>query len=378
MRKVFLNKYFSNRLTHFEKYYQWKPALWPKKTVVVIKTDAIGDYVIFRKSFDALRQSKKYRNYRFLLVGNAMWQELATNYHKGDRINFAFIDKKQFKNEANAQYRINQLLSINQKTYHTLIYWAFSRETLCGDWIAQHITAKNKIAVNGDLQCQKAPERQAGNLIYNTLIEPLPELLFEPLRNQWLAKYLTEEEVEFNTNQTNKKQTTRYVVLMPGASDAFRRWPAENFAMVCAYIVSTFDLPIILAGAPYEEELGRAIMSALTDTNCVDNKIGKLSLTELEDCIKHAKLLIGNESAGIHIAVAHGVSAICISNANHYGRFNPYELFGYSNIYTVYPRHVATLSHEERLAKYYEGSKEEISSIKVDDVLHVVNTLLKV
>src|ERR1700744_4365147 len=59
----------------------------PKKRILLIKTDAIGDYILFRNFIEVLKTSELYRDYEITLLGNGLWRDIA---HKYDG---AFISK---------------------------------------------------------------------------------------------------------------------------------------------------------------------------------------------------------------------------------------------------------------------------------------------
>ena len=49
-------------------------------------------------------------------------------------------------------------------------------------------------------------------------------------------------------------------------------------------------------------------------------------MPDLVELIRASRLLIGNETSAVHIAVAVDTPSVCILGGGHYGRFMPYEL----------------------------------------------------
>jgi len=62
-----------------------------QKRLLIIKTDAIGDYILFRNFIEIVMKSERFKDYRVDLLGNELWREIALQYD-GDYINeFLFI-----------------------------------------------------------------------------------------------------------------------------------------------------------------------------------------------------------------------------------------------------------------------------------------------
>src|ERR1700749_1987797 len=64
----------------------------PKKRILIIKTDAIGDYILFRNFLEVLRTSEKFKDHEIDLLGNTLWQEVALWYDKPFVAHFRFFN----------------------------------------------------------------------------------------------------------------------------------------------------------------------------------------------------------------------------------------------------------------------------------------------
>src|ERR1700709_434902 len=68
----------------------------PGKRLLIIKTDAIGDYILFRNFIEIIRNSVLYKDYEIDLLGNPRWRDTAEKYD-GQYVNrFIFIDSDAF------------------------------------------------------------------------------------------------------------------------------------------------------------------------------------------------------------------------------------------------------------------------------------------
>jgi ADP-heptose:LPS heptosyltransferase len=108
-----------------------------------------------------------------------------------------------------------------------------------------------------------------------------------------------------------------YVCLHPGARDSRRRWPAENFAFLANYIAAQ-GFSIVLTGSSEEKALLKELQEQIKEPviNIVET-FGHLSAGELAAVLKHAALLVSNDTGVSHIAAALSIASIIL--------FSPYS-----------------------------------------------------
>jgi ADP-heptose:LPS heptosyltransferase len=360
----------------FGAYYRWKPVWFARKAILIIKTDAIGDYMLFRRALKAISNSKKYRGYQIYLLGNEVWAGLSKDLD-GEFVNgYFWLNRNACKNPADPFYRQKLVFEINRMVFEKLIYFSFSRENLTGDWLAGHITAKEKISTEGDLLCQTAEERQSGNVCYSSLF-PLPnQVYFELEKNKKFTEWLLDEKIAGDFISVPKTgSSTKKIVFFPGASAAFRQWPVDSFVSLGRIILEKTDFSILIAGGSEDRNKAGQILESLGDER-VASICGTASLSEFFHMLGDASLLISNETSGVHMAVALGIPTLCISNGNHYGRFNPYEQHGFVFVKTIFPNQVLQKTEAERLKLWKDGSILPISEIGVSEVWVEVERLL--
>lgn len=115
-----------------------------------------------------------------------------------------------------------------------------------------------------------------------------------------------------------------YWILAPGASRAFRQWPAERFAAVAEHLARRHsDWRCVIVGTAAERPLAQAIAARLGDSAL--DLTGKTSVPELIDWIANARLVLGNDSAAGHIAAAMGTPAVVVVGGGQWGRCHPYD-----------------------------------------------------
>ena len=100
-------------------------------------------------------------------------------------------------------------------------------------------------------------------------------------------------------------------VLMPGAArGGSKRWPSEHFGAVARALAGTHGLAIVLAGAAGERGLCKAVAGA-AGVPAV-NLAGRTSLPVLAALLQCARVVIGNDSGGMHLAAACGVPVVAV------------------------------------------------------------------
>ncbi|MBN1639186.1 MAG: glycosyltransferase family 9 protein, partial [Ignavibacteriales bacterium] len=197
---------------------------------------------------------------------------------------------------------------------------------------------------------------------------------FEKLIEQIIA--ISKPKIDVENINLNIALPKNYAIIFPGAGAEKRKWKAENFAETAKFIHSKYKYEIVLAGSKNDIDISKNIISSLGFEAI--NLAGKSNLVELSKVISDAKILVSNETGSTHIAAAVGCPFVCISNGNHYGRFNPYPSEMYSNCIYIYPEEITNEKDKEKLLeKFRFGSDLDINSIPCKLVIDAIEKLLK-
>ena len=300
-----------------------------KHSLMLIRLDAISDYIIFRNFIKLIKTSAKYKNYSITLLGNIAWKDLSVELDKNYIDKYIWIDRDEFNK--NIDYRYNKIKEITSCGYEVIIHPTYSREFFIGDSIVNIVSAKEKIGSEGDLSNIEPWQKKIGDSYYTKLIPAKKEIMFEFYRNKEFFENIIETKLEIKKPHINLipkelpfSLPKRYAVLCTGADSGFRKWwNAENFAKVGRYIKSKYAYEIVLCGE--KEDIGDAKEFGNFFGMDFVNLVGKISLIDLLYVIHRGNMMIANESSAPHIAVAIGMADIfVIPNANHFGRFVPY------------------------------------------------------
>lgn len=356
---------------------------WPDREdygeghILIVRVDAIGDYMLFRQCLRGLRQAPRFQGKKITLCGNAAWEPLADALDADAFDAFIAVDRGRFL--ADKQYRHDLLRLIRRKGFRYALQPTFSREYI-GDSLVRASGAPERVGFLGPAQNFSWLMRYYFNRYYTELIQPKPGFPFELSRNMEILRYLQVPSESIPTFQEafplclenqitgNIKPLLGLPVFFLGASAAARRWPAERFAELARYVAEKYEIRIILIG-------GRAVESEMefVSSQCPGYVIpvAETSLLDMIALIAHASLLVSNDSVGAHVGATYGVPTVIISNGQHQGRFHPYPDSAASNTRTVYPVGMMKDGH----GCYDKAAPYPISSVSLEAVKEAVNQL---
>ena len=117
-----------------------------------------------------------------------------------------------------------------------------------------------------------------------------------------------------------------YCVICPGASAPVKRWPAERFAKVADCLIEKNGWDIhICGGAEEMPDCQKMILSSKYPGKIISH-VGETTFAEWSSIIEYAKLVIGNDSATLHIAAGHRAPSVCIAGIYDKFQFFPYKV----------------------------------------------------
>ncbi len=323
-------------------------ALWaakvPKhnqlKLILLIRQDRIGDFILW---LDTAKEYRKYyppENYKIILIGNAIWSDLAKGLPFWDEV--LPVNVKAFK--ALSRYRWNILRKVRNFGAKIAIQPTYSREFYHGDSLIRASNASKKVSSAGNMSNRNQLKSNLADRWHTELIPSSPEQLSELERNAeffsgfikklYLPSY-PELELSCDCKIQELKHKSFYILSL-GANKKYREWPYKYYAKIAQKIHKKTGWLGLICGAENEFYLGEHIKK-LCDAP-LQNYTGKTTLSELTCLLAKSQILISNETGTVHIANAVGTPTVCILGGGHFGRFVPYpELSGkINNLKVVY------------------------------------------
>jgi ADP-heptose:LPS heptosyltransferase len=347
------------------------PAAFTREnTLLLLKLDSIGDYVLFRNYIEALKTSPAYKNYRITLCGNSWWKELAENLDAAWIEEFIWVD---YRRMVDFSYRKKIYRQIRAGGFELLIHSTYSRDMI-SDALVIHSGARQKIGYDGDLVNLTPEQKQRNDQAYTQLVSSRVKFEFEFYRNQHFFETLLGKLPALKRPWIERAADTRNkIIVCPGAKIAARRWAPGRFAALCDLLKADFPgAEFAICGAAADQPFAQEIEAASVIPFV--NYCGTLNLAGLLDVFSQARLIVTNDSGPFHMAVALDKNVVCLSNGNNYGRFSPYPEEMHTRSTVVYPPELLGIASEaERLARFCrEGSTLDLNTIEVATVYEII------
>jgi ADP-heptose:LPS heptosyltransferase len=347
------------------------------KKILIIKLDAIGDYVLFRNFLEEIKKSLTYKDYHITFLGNSIIKDMAETIDKNFIDDFIWVDKKNIFKKPLSIIKVANLI---YNKFNVTIHATYSRE-FTGDLLVKLSEADVRIGFTGDCNNITVGEKKITDKWYTKLIDIDPNINFEFYRNRSFFSQI------LNTNLTIKKPgisieslpetiTTprlpnRFVLLFPGAQQDFRRWPASKFKLISNYLIKKHNLDIVVCGSKSDKILAKVINDE--NNKRIYDFTDETSLIQLILIISKAKLVISNDTSGAHIGAALDIPTIILSQFNHYQRFVPYPPEINNKTLCILPHIFDKFSPDELREKFKKGSSIDISLISTEDVKEAIN-----
>ena len=315
-----------------------KKIYMPCRRVLIVRLDALGDFVLWLGYGEILLSKYPRNQYKITLICNNVAADLAAKTGLFDKI-IVLRCNDFYKN---MQYRSSVLSKVFADTFEVVINPTYSREWPVGDTIVRFSRSNSKIGFRGDHTNISWLAQCFTNKWYTSLVPAEKGIVMELRRNQEFLVNLGYDNVIsqvadlrriLSLNNITDDVTTPYFIVVPGAGYYKRCWPESNFAEIIRRTIIKTGWTCVLLGSKNEMEKGEKINSALEGLHIVNN-IGKTSVIEYVKFMTAAKMVLANESSAIHIAAALNVPVVSITGGGHFSRFATYDI---DNKYTMIP-----------------------------------------
>ncbi|MEJ6981166.1 glycosyltransferase family 9 protein [Pedobacter sp. P351] len=288
--------------------------------MLVVKLDAIGDYILFRNYLELLKRSEKYSSYDLELVGNSKWKDLAMEYDSQFVSKFFFIDPEKLYEKPLTI--INFARRLFTRKYEVVIQSTYSR-TLMGNAVCGFAAGKESVAYNSFGELDPKYKRKTDKF-YSSLINLPVSLVHETELNHYFFERLLGSELSFAkpTVPVNKKKREG-ILIFPGSSTAKKNWEKDKFIEIINRILLNTNEQIIIGGGVLEVPIAEDIIRSNISPR-IKNKAGATSLKDFVDLIASSCFVITNDTNAVHIAIAADTPVVAIVGGGHFKRFLPY------------------------------------------------------
>lgn len=305
------------------------------KNILIVFQQVFGDSVVLQSALEGYTKVfPKSEGYNIkLLVRPSVYAFMEANLVLPKTIEYETVDFKSFLDNY-AYYR-----SVVKKYKDTAATLIVPGTSLSAEIFS---TANNAARKIGLVRCTDVTHpfifKLFYNLAYTEKVRPHKDDMMLQ-RHRLLLNYLGDKEYKAKLptviSQERVIEEPRYYVMCPGSSKMEKCWPIDRFAKVADYLIDTYGVIVHLCGGVDEKHFEEELVSLVKNKNMIVSHIGSTTFSEWSSIVQYADLVIGNDSATMHLAAAHRRKAICIA-----GVYDKYQFFPYK---------VDELSFEDRL-----------------------------
>lgn len=297
-----------------------------KPIVLLVRLDAIGDFVLWLDAAKTLVGYYHKKGYSVVLIGNNAWANWAREMQLANEV--WGVDVSRFNEQLS--YRLQWLFRARRVGSEIAIQPNYSRKFREGDSLIRVSGANERIGSVGDGESITPFFKFWSDTWFTQLIPavamPLMELKrnAEFMRGLGFANYQARLPIiqQVPNALPNCLLQKPYAVFVATASWEGREWPIDNFINIGHRLIER-GMQIVVVGVQGDHERIACLINDLSG-NVLD-LVGATSLGELVEVLRDASIVVTNETSSLHIGVAVNVPTICILGGGHFGRFAPYE-----------------------------------------------------
>lgn len=323
------------------------------KRVLIVRLDAIGDYVLWRNCLRFLRNCAKYRNVHLTVLGNPAWRDFAETFDSDCADEWIWAEKRS---------------NLFRKGYENLLpHCVWHRRV-----VAAQAELKSKLATRGfdevispcafpdslldefvsgiaPVTISVANADVARAREFTRLVDSGKEV-FVFYRNRAIASAIAEEccDSRLELKLPHGSAKTNHVLFFTGASHWTRRWPSRRWRELENLLPPGFEAVATPAGK---------------------------TLSEFVRLVDSCAAVVSNDTMALHIAAALGVPAVGVANGvSGIGGFWPYPSSLGKKVEVCVPANIPSVPIPllgPRLSQYLA-----LSSISADTVAEALQCVI--
>ncbi len=284
------------------------------RRVLLVRLDAIGDWILFRNALRALRRSPHYAKSHFTILGNPAWRGLAEAFDADLADEWLWTERRGdlFRRgyENFLPYAIwHQRVKCAQQRLRTDLAARSFDEILslqsCRDPLLDELLAGLAPSLVG-VRCEALDSS-----MYTRLLDPGSEL-FAFLQARSLVSQLAGEPCnEPLSLKTGSETRGRDILIFTGASHWTRRWPCHRVQALVRILLERTDRRIFLANS-----IGDASIRSLADSFRTPRveALPAMPLADFAQRIAYACAVVTNDTMALHLAAATDTPVVAVVN----------------------------------------------------------------
>ncbi len=291
--------------------------------MLVVRIDGIGDMVLFHGAFAEYARALGVARSDITLLGCASWASLAAELFPGCR--FHAIDEHRY--DKDPFYRFGVSLWVRRQGFAVATCDIFMRKPLVADSLIYVSGAPRKIVAKPYISAKTRRLFAWYLRRCHQIVDTGPYPTHETVRHFRFLSAVAGQEIRpaapaLPWRQNVPPYSGRYAVVNFGGNEPGRRWEFEHF-LVLARALHVRGLPVVFIGGPAEKAQKPRLAEALRGAAGAD-RVGDTTLPELLDLLRHAALVVSNDTGPAHLAAALGAPTVVIVGGGHFTSFVPY------------------------------------------------------
>ena len=307
------------------RHYKGKKKVMSNKMVLILFQQAFGDAVVLSDSIMEYEKIFSEENgYKIkMLIQPAVKSFLSDNYKIPKSIDLIAVDFKRLLSDY--RYFLDVVKQYNGKADVIIV----PGTSLSAEVFSVSCNANRKIGLIRPFPVKK-PIIYAWfykNAYTDIVIPPKNTMMLQ--RQRMLINKLGNEKFRAKLPKLKKKERiiyNNYCVLCPGASKMEKCWPTERFIEIADYIIEKYNMDVHLCGGADETKFAEIILQQTRFRDKIFNHIGNTTFSEWASIVAYAKLVVGNDSATLHLAASSNRRAVCIAGVYDKYQFFPYKV----------------------------------------------------
>lgn len=273
------------------------------KKIVVLRANALGDFVVTLPAFNALRQT--YPTAEIVLLGKPWHKEyLIPNRSPINRVivvpaikGLRDEDYEDSENDIELFYK-----TIVAENFDIAIH--FQGEGKSANPFLNRLGARLTVGMSG--KGLQSLDRHISFIYYQS--EVLRYLEIVSLIGAYTKDYEPHLTVFGNEIEKVKEVIPNdFIVIHPAAADVRRMWSTGKFAQVADYL-SQKGFNIVITGTQAEKKIATQVITQM-QTKAI-NLVGKLTLAQLSAVLSLSTAVIANDTGPLHLARAVGTKTL--------------------------------------------------------------------
>lgn len=114
------------------------------------------------------------------------------------------------------------------------------------------------------------------------------------------------------------------LALHPTGSASYKWWPQKSFIALGNYLSQAYGAALLVISGPKDREVAEALAAQISAPSLVTG--GRFPLLTVGGLLSQCRLLVGNDSGPLHMALALGVPSLALLGPDHPKRIGPYQV----------------------------------------------------